>query len=120
MKIDKNYTVYPVDGDGNRQTSPSAAGQQLLTLALISGLNTAAVHDAPMVIDTPFGKVDLENRERMLKWLQGLVSEKQQQVILLVHSGEVTREDLVKWRITPGRSYHILTEDRAQHRILPD
>ena len=107
-----------MDSTGKVQTAPSSGGQQLLTLALIAGLNSTAVHDAPIVMDTPFGRLDVGNRERILHWVNTLVRNKDQQVILMVHSGELTREDLKKWKIAPGRSYAITPGEVHEHTIL--
>ena len=97
IEIDENYLVRPIDSAGKVQTAPSSGGQQLLTLALIAGLNSTAVHDAPIVMDTPFGRLDVGNRERILRWVNRLVRSEDQQVILMFHSGEVNREDLRTW-----------------------
>ena len=117
IEIDDDYLVRPIDSAGKVQTAPSSGGQQLLTLALIAGLNSTAVHDAPIVMDTPFGRLDVGNRERILQWVNTLVGSKDQQVILMVHSGELTHEDLMKWEISPGRSYAITPEQVHQSSI---
>lgn len=117
IEIDDDYLVRPIDSAGKVQTAPSSGGQQLLTLALIAGLNSTAVHDAPIVMDTPFGRLDVGNRERILRWVNTLVRSKDQQVILMVHSGELTHEDLMEWKISPGRSYAIKTEHVHQRSI---
>ena len=117
IEIDENYLVRPIDSAGKVQTAPSSGGQQLLTLALIAGLNSTAVHDAPIVMDTPFGRLDVGNRERILRWVNRLVRSEDQQVILMFHSGEVNREDLRTWGIAPGRSYVITPEQVHQHAI---
>jgi DNA sulfur modification protein DndD len=117
IDISERYVVRPVDAAGKVQTAPSSGGQQLLTLALIAGLNGTAVHDAPIVMDTPFGRLDVGNRERILHWVDTLVREKDQQVVLMVHSGELTTTDLARWKITPGRSYRIVATDVHEHSI---
>jgi DNA sulfur modification protein DndD len=118
IDIDEQYVVRPVDRAGNVQTAPSSGGQQLLTLSLIAGLNGAAVHDAPIVMDTPFGRLDVGNRKRILHWVRALVRDQQQQVILMVHSGELTREELQKWKIVPGRSYSIVADEVHAHHVV--
>lgn len=120
IRISEEYRVSAVDRDGNAQPAPSAGGQQLLTLSLLAGLNGAAVHEAPIVMDTPFGRLDRQNRRRIVQWASKLVSEKQQQVVLMVHSGEVTRDDLAEWNVAPGRAYEIQNTDTIyEHTIVP-
>ncbi|WP_419915945.1 AAA family ATPase [Candidatus Poriferisodalis sp.] len=107
IRIDEDYRVSPVDDNGDIMPIPSAGGQQLVTLALIGGLNRAAVHDAPMVMDTPAGRIDRGNRSRILKWVGTLP----QQTVLMVHSGEYTAEEIAAQGITPSRSYHITFDE---------
>ena len=109
IRIDEDYRVSPIDENGEIMPIPSAGGQQLVTLALIGGLNRAAVHDAPMVMDTPAGRIDRGNRSRILKWVGTLA----QQTILMVHSGEYTVEEIAVQGIVPSRSY-LVTHDEFE------
>ena len=101
--IDSDYRVLPVNESGSVMPVPSAGGQQLLTLALVGGLNAAAVHDAPIIMDTPAGRIDRANRQRILRWLDGLT----QQVVLMVHSGEFIPDEIVDSRVRVARAYQI-------------
>lgn len=103
IKIDSDYRVTPVDSSGDVLPIPSAGGQQLVTLALIGGLNAAATHQAPIVMDTPAGRVDRINRGRILRW----ISEINEQVILMVHSGEFTRNEIEATGIPIAYAYEI-------------
>ena len=103
ISIDGDYRVMPIDDNGAILPIPSAGGQQLLTLALVGGLNAAAVHDAPVVMDTPAGRIDRANRTRILQWLNGL----RQQVILMVHSGEFTPDEIIRSDVAVARAYQI-------------
>ena len=103
IKIDNDYRVTPVDSSGDILPIPSAGGQQLVTLALVGGLNAAATHQAPIVMDTPAGRVDKRNRERILRW----ISEINEQAILMVHSGEFTREEIEVTGIPIAYAYEI-------------
>jgi DNA sulfur modification protein DndD len=103
ITIDRDYRVTTVDAEGNHLPIPSAGGQQLLTLALIGGLNAAAVNVAPIVMDTPAGRLDKRNRENILRWVQNL----DRQVVLMVHSGELTAEDVLGMGIDVARTFRI-------------
>lgn len=103
IRIDNDYRVTPVDSSGIVLPIPSAGGQQLVTLALVGGLNAAATHQAPIVMDTPAGRVDKRNRERVLHW----ISEINEQAILMVHSGEFTREEIEATGIPIAYAYEI-------------
>lgn len=103
ISIDSDYMVFPVDEEGAIMPIPSAGGQQLLTLALVGGLNGAAVHDAPIIMDTPAGRIDRVNRRRILRWLDGLG----QQVVLMVHSGEFVPQEIVDSGVKVARAFQI-------------
>lgn len=103
IKIDGDYRVTPVDDSGDVLPVPSAGGQQLVTLALVGGLNAAAIHQAPIVMDTPAGRIDKGNRERILHW----ISKIDEQVILMVHSGEFTRDEIEKSGIPIAHAFEI-------------
>ena len=103
IRIDNEYRVTPVDISGDVLPIPSAGGQQLVTLSLIGGLNAAAMHQAPIVMDTPAGRVDKRNRKRILHW----ISEINEQAILMVHSGEYTREEIETSGIPIAHAYEI-------------
>lgn len=103
IQIDNEYRVTPVDVSGDVLPIPSAGGQQLVTLSLVGGLNAAAMHQAPIVMDTPAGRVDKRNRKRILHW----ISEIDEQAILMVHSGEFTREEIETSGIPIAHAYEI-------------
>ncbi len=91
IRIDESYKLTAVDGEGHALPIPSAGGQQLVTLSLIGGLNEAAVHEAPVIMDTPAGRIDRPNRERILRWVSGLG----RQTVLMVHSGEFEPQEVM-------------------------
>lgn len=103
LRIDDDYRIFPIDPDGMVLPIPSAGGQQLVTLSLIAGLNAAAVHDAPIVMDTPAGRIDKRNRQRILRWIERL----DQQTILMVHSGEFEAREVEAMGVQPARTYVI-------------
>jgi DNA sulfur modification protein DndD len=88
LRIGADYEIQLLDTRGKaRQTSQG--GKQLLALSLIGALKQAAVRGGPVVLDSPLGRLDLEHRENVLKnWIPALGG----QAVLLVQSGELTRE----------------------------
>ena len=61
-----------------------------MALSLIAALNRNAVRRGPVMMDTPFGRLDPEHRSKILQFLSHLA----EQVFLLVHGGEVNDQDL--------------------------
>jgi DNA sulfur modification protein DndD len=73
----------------NRTVSVRSAGaEQIVALSLIDGLNHASGSSGLLVMDTPFGRLDLKHRAQVLSYLPSMAT----QVILLVHEGELSRD----------------------------
>lgn len=104
VRINKDYALTVVDDQGRSQINISAGNNQILTTAFIGALGECSVEEAPMVMDTPLGRLDTGHREGILEWVSGFTS----QVILFVQSGEYSSErdtHLLRGRI--GREYTI-------------
>lgn len=66
----------------------SAGAEQIVALSLIDGLSQASGSSGMLVMDTPFGRLDLKHREHVLSYLPKMA----EQVVLLVHEGELSRD----------------------------
>jgi DNA sulfur modification protein DndD len=88
LKINDRYGLTIVDSSGRDVEQRSAGAEQIVALSLIDGLNKVAEKDAPIVMDTPMGRLDLDHRTNVLKHLTTMSN----QVILLVHDGELDPE----------------------------
>lgn len=88
VEIDSGYRLTILDKGGS-PVAPSAGAQQAIALALIGGLNAAAVREGPLVIDTPFARFDHGHRYNIIKNLPSLGS----QIVLLVQPGEFDRDE---------------------------
>lgn len=104
LAINENYGLVIRDSQGNPLPGASAGAEHIVSLSLIGGLNRTAVSgEAPLVMDTNFGRLDRSHRKNVLKWVESL----DQQVILLVHSGELDAEDLRSFDVRCGRRFRI-------------
>lgn len=90
LRINESYGLEIVDSRGDDVTGRSAGQEQVVALSLIAALNRNARSLAPVVMDTPFGRLDPEHRGNILRFLRSFA----EQVFLLVHGGEVRDEDL--------------------------
>lgn len=116
LQINENYGLTILDSLGQEVSGRSAGAEQIVALALIGGLNMAAVRgEAPVVMDTNFGRLDRGHRENILRWVAGL----RQQVILLVHSGELENTDLDEFKITVARKYRIERISEWESEVYP-
>jgi DNA sulfur modification protein DndD len=84
LKINDFYGLYIVGGGGSEIPLRSAGAEQIVALSLIDALNGNAVKRGPVIMDTPLGRLDVNHRANVLKYLATMAD----QVVLLVHSGE--------------------------------
>ena len=84
VSISEDYLLAVVDHQQRPLNMISAGANQILTTAFIGALAECSVEEAPMVMDTPFGRLDTGHRAAILDW----VSTFDTQVILFVQSGE--------------------------------
>jgi DNA sulfur modification protein DndD len=125
LTTEKEYTGVSMSDDylltvRDHQMRPldmiSAGANQILTSAFIGALAECSVDEAPMVMDTPFGRLDLGHRAAILRW----VSTFETQVILFVQSGEYISDrdaPLLSGKI--GREFSIerLSPSRSEVRF---
>lgn len=104
LEIDSNYGLHILDENGRKVPVRSAGAEQVVALSLIDGLNRTGRTAGPVVMDTPFGRLDLKHRDNILSYLPDVTS----QFILLVHSGEIRPEtDLAQIKPRIGAVYSI-------------
>ena len=85
LKINENYGLSIIDHQGRPVDLRSSGAEQIVALSLIQALGSLSASNAPLMIDTPFGRLDLEHRRNVLDQLP----EFGDQVILLAHEGEL-------------------------------
>jgi DNA sulfur modification protein DndD len=114
LEINANYGLSIVDSTGRKVTLRSAGAEQVVALSLIDGLNRTGRAVGPVVMDTPFGRLDPKHRDNILGYLPTVTS----QFVLLVHGGEIRPETdlaVVKERI--GAVYTIREISETQSRV---
>lgn len=116
VKINDDYLLSVVDDQGRSLSMISAGANQILTTAFIGALAECSVEEAPMVMDTPFGRLDVGHRSAILEWVSAFDS----QVILFVQSGEYDAErdaHLLAGKI--GRQYSIERLSPTRSEVIP-
>lgn len=116
LRINENYGLTTLGPDGNPVPGRSAGQEQIVAFALIGALNLNATRTAPVIMDTPLGRLDKTHKAKVLAHL----AEFAEQVFLLVHSGEVPDEFLIPIRNSIVAEYELHPEDlfRTQIRKL--
>ena len=114
LEINENYGLSIVDSSGQKVALRSAGAEQVVALSLIDGLNRTGRSTGPVLMDTPFGRLDAEHRDNILKYLPKVTT----QLVLLVHSGEIRPEtDLASVKDKIGVVYRIVEVSENQSKI---
>lgn len=114
LEINSNYGLSIINNDDQIIKERSAGAEQIVALSLIDGLNRTARKSGPIIMDTPLGRLDPNHRHNVLKFLPNMG----EQIVLLVHEGEINPKDDVKEianRI--GSKYQINRISATQSRI---
>jgi DNA sulfur modification protein DndD len=114
LRIDGNYYLHIVDDLDRVISRRSAGADQIVTMSLIGALARCSVEEGPIVMDTPFGRLDKGHRGRILRWVAALGN----QVILFVQSGEFERDrDLSLLGSRVGREFRLTRLSATTTRI---
>lgn len=114
LEINVNYGLTIIDENGEKVGVRSAGAEQIVALSLIDGLARTGRTAGPIVMDTPFGRLDLKHRSNILRYLPETTS----QLVLLVHDGEVRKEtDLAPVAERVGKEYAIREVSTRQSKI---
>lgn len=114
LVINKSYGLTIIDENGEKVGVRSAGAEQIVALSLIDGLARTGRPAGPVVMDTPFGRLDLKHRDNILRYLPNTTS----QLVLLVHDGEVRKEtDLAPVAARIGKEYIIREVSTRQSRM---
>ena len=114
LEINDNYGLQIVDASGRHVAVRSAGAEQIVALSLIDGLNRTGRAAGPVIMDTPFGRLDLDHRNNILSYLPSVTS----QFVLLVHSGEIRKDtDLAVIKERIGAAYEIKEISSTQSRL---
>ena len=114
LRINSSYGLSILDQDGRILNERSAGAEQVVALSLIDGLNKTSGTKAPIVMDTPLGRLDLKHRKKILQYLPDM----SEQVVLLVHEGEIhAKQDTEVFASRIGARYEIKRVSATQSRI---
>jgi len=114
LRINSNYGLTILDEQSREVPVRSAGAEQIVALSLIDGLAHAAGSAGPVVMDTPFGRLDKKHRANILEYLPTTTA----QLVLFVHEGEVDKNtDLIHLKSKVGCVYEIKEESLRHSRI---
>ena len=114
LKINDNYGLSIIDSQGRAVSMRSAGAEQIVALSLIDGLNRTGRSAGPVVMDTPFGRLDPKHRNNILCYLPTVTT----QFVLFVHGGEIRRDiDLESIKARVGAVYELVEVSETQTKI---
>jgi DNA sulfur modification protein DndD len=119
LEINDQYGLTIVDESGRPVARRSAGAEQVVALSLIGALNRCAVRQAPVIMDTPFGRLDRQHRSNVLRFMPTMA----EQVMLLVHGGELDPDrDLAEVMKQVDREYRIerISINRSRFVVVRD
>ena len=87
LAINDHYGLTIIHKDGRAEDSRSAGAEQVVALALMGALQANAPLRGPIVMDTPFGRLDPQHTANVVRTLPSMA----EQVVLFVQEGEIDR-----------------------------
>lgn len=118
ITIDDRYTLSFHDSQGDEigRASLSSGLKQLAATALMWAMKEVSDFPMPVVIDTPLGRIDLENQENMLR---NYYPELAHQVIILPTNAEIDATKYPWIEDHVGVEYKIINETGDRARVEP-
>ena len=120
LTISKDYELDVETISGKRdieEQKPSKGARQIIAYSFIAGLNKFTAREAPVVIDTPIGRLDPEHKENLINYYPNF----QDQVVILYQPGELNEEDipLMEEYISHHLEIHQRDDDPESSMISP-
>jgi len=88
LRINEDYGFAIMHQDGQAEEARSAGAEHVVALALMGALQKNAPLRGPIVMDSPFGRLDEEHTSNVV----GALHKMAEQVVLLVYESEVGRD----------------------------
>ena len=89
LKINDNYGLYMVHKTGEIVPLRSAGFEHVVALSLIGALHKNAPLRGPIIMDSPFGRLDPTHKSNITKVLPKM----SEQIVLLVYTSEINEQD---------------------------
>ena len=90
LRINESYGLSIIDKSGNEVKERSAGAEHVVSLSLLNGLNKSSNSKAPIIMDTPFGRLDSEHTNSIINFLGDFG----EQLFLLTHDNEIDPDNV--------------------------
>ncbi|MBX3031311.1 MAG: AAA family ATPase [Chloroflexi bacterium] len=116
LQINDGYGLQIVHEDGTIITERSAGYEHLVALSLLGALQRSAPLQGPVIMDSPFGRLDPEHTAKVIAALPALSP----QVILLAYENEFDRDQAARALGSRLLSEKELVRVSSRHTIIGD
>lgn len=116
LRINQNYGLTIMHADGQPIPVRSAGFEHIVALALVGALQRSAPITGPVIIDSPFGRLDGTHKQKLVAALPEMA----QQVVLLVYEDELDRQVALGALQSNLKSEKKLRKLSARHTIIED
>ena len=118
LEINENFGLSIITNKGvilNRVEWRSAGEEQIVAFSLVGALNTCAQIKAPVFMDAPLGRLDIQHGKTVINYIPDL----SEQVVLLVTDREFRKDDelLITKKIKSDYTLIYRGEERGSHII---
>jgi DNA sulfur modification protein DndD len=103
LMINKNFGLSLLNEEEKIVDLRSSGQSQVVAVSLILALHECAVRTGTLLMDTPFGRLDLTHRTNLMNYFTSNLP----QVVLLIQSGELDDDDLSEWADFTSRRYKL-------------
>ena len=119
VKIDEDYNISVINNIGSECLGTLSAGErQVLALSFLAALREVSGFDAPVVIDTPLGRISKEPKENIAELLPEFL--KEAQVTMFMTDEEYTSKVRQKLARKVGKEYELdYNEEKSQTKVKP-
>ncbi len=110
VRLDEEFNLEVIDQYGKQARPELSAGErQVLSLSFITAMSRVSEEEAPLVMDTPFGRLSSKPRSNITEHLPGLAD----QLVLLVTDEELHGEALANLKPYIGAEYYLIFDTKT-------
>jgi DNA sulfur modification protein DndD len=114
LRINDSYGLEIMHRDGTTIGRRSAGQEHIVALSLIAGLQRCAPISGPIIMDSPFGRLDDDHTRNVVRALPTMA----QQVVVLVYDTELDRQTAIEELDGSLRSELQLDRVNARHTVI--
>jgi len=117
VRLDQDFNLEVIDQYGRPARPELSAGErQVLSLSFITAMSRISEEEAPLVMDTPFGRLSSQHRANITEQLPNLAD----QLVLLVTDEELRDQERANLSPYIGREYRLVFDTRTNYTKITE